>query len=139
MQEMILVAIFIAIYAVVVGTISSMVGIGGGIFNTPLLMIIFLVGIEFAEQIAPATALVAALFLAIASSIAYWRQSPRPILPKVGLFLAITTVPGSLLGVILRTMIESPYVLRLIFGITLMPVAIRMMFAIRREKGDIAS
>jgi uncharacterized membrane protein YfcA len=128
-------AVLIAIYAIGVGTISSMVGIGGGIFNTPLLMIVFLLS----EQFAPATALVAALFLAVASSIAYWRQDPRPIIPKVGLFLAITTVPGSLIGVILRTMIQSPYALRLIFGLALMPVAIRMLFAVRREKGDIAS
>ncbi|OLS22163.1 MAG: hypothetical protein ThorAB25_25940 [Candidatus Thorarchaeota archaeon AB_25] len=135
MQEMLMDAVLIAIYAIGVGTISSMVGIGGGIFNTPLLMIVFLLS----EQFAPATALVAALFLAVASSIAYWRQDPRPIIPKVGLFLAITTVPGSLIGVTLRTMIQSPYVLRLIFGLALMPVAIRMLFAVRREKGDIAS
>ncbi|MBY8998094.1 MAG: sulfite exporter TauE/SafE family protein [Candidatus Thorarchaeota archaeon] len=135
MQEMIMDAVLIAIYAIGVGTISSMVGIGGGIFNTPLLMIVFLLS----EQFAPATALVAALFLAVASSIAYWRQDPRPIIPKVGLFLAITTVPGSLIGVAIRTMIESPYVLRLIFGLALMPVAIKMLFAMRREKGDIAS
>jgi len=128
-------AVLIAIYAVGVGTISSMVGIGGGIFNTPLLMIVFLLS----EQFAPATALVAALFLAVASSIAYWRQNPRPIIPKVGLFLAITTVPGSLIGVALRLMIESPYVLRLIFGFALMPVAIKMLFAVKREKGDISS
>lgn len=135
MQEMIMDAVLIAIYAIGVGTISSMVGIGGGIFNTPLLMIVFLLS----EQFAPATALVAALFLAVASSIAYWRQDPRPIIPKVGIFLAITTVPGSLIGVALRTMIASPYVLRLIFGLALMPVAIKMLFAVRREKGDIAS
>ena len=135
MQEMIIEAAIIAIFAIGVGTISSMVGIGGGIFNTPLLMIVFLLN----EQFAPATALVAALFLAVASSIAYWRQNPRPIIPKVGLFLAIATVPGSLIGVILRTMIESPYALRLIFGVSLMPVAIKMLFAIRREKGDITS
>ena len=128
-------AVLIAIYAVGVGTISSMVGIGGGIFNTPLLMIIFLLS----AQVAPATALVAALFLAIASSIAYWRQNPRPIIPRVGLFLAITTTPGSVLGVALRTMIVEDYVLRIIFGIALMPVAIKMLFAVRREKGDIAS
>lgn len=128
-------AVFIAIFAIGVGTISSMTGIGGGIFNTPLLMIVFLLN----EQFAPATALVAALFLAVASSIAYWRQNPRPIIPKVGLFLAIATVPGSLIGVMLRTMIESPYILRLIFGVSLMPVAIKMLFAIRHEKGDIAS
>jgi uncharacterized membrane protein YfcA len=135
MQEVILDAVLIAIYAVGVGTISSMVGIGGGIFNTPLLMIVFLLS----EQFAPATALVAALFLAVASSIAYWRQNPRPIIAKAGLFLAITTVPGSLIGVLLRTMIESPYALRLIFGVSLMPVAIKMLFAVRQEKGDIAS
>ncbi|MHA1948814.1 MAG: sulfite exporter TauE/SafE family protein [Candidatus Thorarchaeota archaeon] len=135
MQDMIMQAAMIAIYAIGVGTISSMVGIGGGIFNTPLLMIVFLLS----EQFAPATALVAALFLAIASSVAYWRQNPRPIILKVGLFLTITTVPGSLIGVMLRTMIESPYVLRLIFGVSLMPVAIKMLFAIRREKGDISS
>lgn len=135
MQEILMDAVLIAIYAVGVGTISSMVGIGGGIFNTPLLMIIFLLS----AQVAPATALVAALFLAIASSIAYWRQNPRPIIPRVGLFLAITTTPGSVLGVALRTMIVEDYVLRIIFGIALMPVAIKMLFAVRREKGDIAS
>ena len=135
MQEMMMGALLIAIYAIGVGTISSMVGIGGGIFNTPLLMIIFLLS----AQVAPATALVAALFLAVASTIAYWRQNPRPIIPKVGLFLAITTAPGSIIGVSLRTMIVEDYVLRLIFGIALMPVAIKMLFAARREKGDIAS
>lgn len=135
MQELIMEAILIAIYAVGVGTISSMVGIGGGVFNTPLLMIVFLLS----EQFAPATALVAALFLAIASSIAYWRQDPRPIIPQAGLFLAITTVPGSMIGVSIRIMIQSPYALRLIFGLALMPVAIRMLFAVKPEKGDIAS
>jgi uncharacterized membrane protein YfcA len=135
MQQLIMEAVFIALYAVGVGTISSMVGIGGGIFNTPLLMIIFLLSAQFA----PATALVAALFLAVASSIVYWRQDPRPIIPKAGLFLALTTAPGSIIGVFLRTMIESDYALRLIFGIALMPVAIKMLFAVKREKGDIAS
>ena len=135
MQEMFMIAAFIAIYAIGVGTISSMVGIGGGIFNTPLLMIIFLLSAQFA----PATALVAALFLAITSSISYWRQNPRPIIPKAGLFLAVTTAPGSIMGVLLRTLISDDYVLRLIFGISLMPVAIKMLFAAKREKGDIAS
>ena len=135
MQELMMQALFIAIYAIGVGTISSMVGIGGGIFNTPLMMILFLLS----AQVAPATALVAALFLAVASSISYWRQNPRPIIPRVGLFLAVTNAPGSVIGVLLRTLIQEDYVLRLIFGIALMPVAIKMLFAARREKGDIAS
>ncbi|NHI90041.1 MAG: sulfite exporter TauE/SafE family protein [Candidatus Thorarchaeota archaeon] len=135
MQEIVIMAAFIALYAVGVGTISSMVGIGGGVFNTPLLIIIFLLS----AQVAPATSLVAALFLAVASSMVYWRQNPRPIISRAGLFLAITTAPGSVLGVVLRTLIENDYVLRIIFGLALMPVAIKMLFAVRREKGDIAS
>ena len=55
MQEIVIMAAFIALYAVGVGTISSMVGIGGGVFNTPLLIIIFLLS----AQVAPATSLVA--------------------------------------------------------------------------------
>jgi uncharacterized membrane protein YfcA len=125
----------LAIFAVGVGVLSSMIGIGGGTVNTPLLLILF----AFTEQQAPATALVGGLFVSIAASVSYWRQNPRPIIPKVGLVLAILTVPGSLFGVFLRTLISAPYALRLIFGISLFPVAIKMLFASKRGKSDLAS
>ncbi|MGV9169226.1 MAG: sulfite exporter TauE/SafE family protein [Promethearchaeia archaeon] len=128
MQQLLLDILPIAIFAIAVGTISSMVGIGGGIINTPLLIIVFLLN----EQAAPATALVAALFVAVASTISYARQDPSPIVPKAGLFLAITTIPGSLVGVVLREIIPNDYILRLIFGISLFPVALKMLFAKRR-------
>ncbi|MHA2069011.1 MAG: sulfite exporter TauE/SafE family protein, partial [Candidatus Thorarchaeota archaeon] len=131
MQEMIVEVLLIAIYAIAVGTIASMVGIGGGIFNTPILILVFF----FDAQHASATALVAALFVAVASTPKYWRQNPRPIIPKAGRFLAITTIPGSLTGVFLRTLIAEDYILRLIFGISLFPVAIKMLFA-KKRKGD---
>ncbi len=131
-QEILIEIIPIVIFAVAVGTISAMVGIGGGIINTPLLIIVF----ALTGQKAPATALVAALFVAIASTAAYSRQKPRPIVLKAGLFLALTTIPGSLFGVALRELITEDYVLRLIFGISLFPVAIKMLFARKREKAD---
>jgi len=124
--------ILIAAFAVAVGTISSMVGIGGGIINTPLLIIIF----GLTAQTAPATALVAALFVAAASTVAYYRQDPRPIMFKPGLFLAVMTIPGSLVGVALRELIVDDFVLRLIFGIALFPVAIKMLFAKKKGKAD---
>ncbi len=131
MQEiMIETVILLAIYAVGVGTISSMVGIGGGIFNTPLLIIIFL----FDAQNASATALVAALFVAASSSIPYWRQKPRPTMVKAGLFLAIMTIPGSWAGIWLREIIAEDMILRYIFGISLFPVALKMLFA-KKKKG----
>jgi uncharacterized membrane protein YfcA len=129
---MIVEVLLLAVYAVAVGTIASMVGIGGGIFNTPLLILVFF----FDAQQASATALVAALFVAAASTPKYWRQNPRPIIPKAGLFLALTTIPGSLTGVFLRTLIAEDYALRLIFGISLFPVAIKMLFAKRRKNDD---
>ncbi|TFG06983.1 sulfite exporter TauE/SafE family protein [Candidatus Thorarchaeota archaeon] len=132
MQELFIEILPIVLFAVAVGTISSMVGIGGGIINTPLLIIVF----ALTEQQAPATALVAALFVAIASTVAYGRQNPTPIVLKAGLFLAVTTIPGSLFGVALRELITEDYVLRLIFGISLFPVAIKMLFARKRGKAD---
>ncbi|MGY5876446.1 MAG: sulfite exporter TauE/SafE family protein [Candidatus Thorarchaeota archaeon] len=122
--------LILAIYAVGVGTISSMVGIGGGIFNTPLLIILFL----FDAQNASATALVAALFVAASSSIPYWRQKPRPTMMKAGLFLAIMTIPGSWAGIWLREIIAEDMILRYIFGISLFPVALKMLFA-KKKKG----
>ena len=138
MQEILpLDILFVAIFAIGVGTLSSMIGIGGGTLNTPLLLIVFY-GI-FDEQSAPATALVGALFVSLASSLAYWRQKPRPTVIKVCLILVVFSVPGSLFGVLLRTLITAPYVLRLIFGIALMPLALKMLFVKKRGKGDLIS
>jgi uncharacterized membrane protein YfcA len=138
MQEVLLIDIvFVVIFAIGVGTLSSMIGIGGGTLNTPLLLIVFY-GI-FDEQSAPATALVGALFVSIASTIAYWRQKPRPTVVRVGLILVIFSVPGSLIGVLLRTLITAPYALRLIFGLALMPLALKMLFSKKRGKGDLIS
>ena len=125
----------LAIFAIGVGILSSMIGIGGGVVNTPLLLILF----AFTEQEAPATALVGGLFVSIAASISYWKQKPRPTILKVGLILAVLTVPGSLFGVFLRTLITAPYALRLIFGVALFPLAIKMLFASKRGKSDLAS
>jgi uncharacterized membrane protein YfcA len=125
----------LAIFAIGVGVLSSMIGIGGGVVNTPLLLILF----AFTEQEAPATALVGGLFVSIAASISYWKQKPRPTILRIGLILAVLTVPGSLFGVFLRTLITAPYTLRLIFGITLMPLAIKMLFTAKRGNSDLAS
>ncbi|MHA1960642.1 MAG: sulfite exporter TauE/SafE family protein [Candidatus Thorarchaeota archaeon] len=135
MQDIIVELLPIAIFAIGVGVISSMVGIGGGIINTPLLIIVFLLP----GQQASATALVAALFVAVASTWAYSRQEPKPIMAKIGLILAIATVPGSIVGVGLREMITDDYILRLVFGVSLFPVALKMLFAKQRGKGDLAS
>lgn len=128
-------AIILIVVAVGVGTLASMLGIGGGIINTPMLIIAF----GLSALLAPAAALLAALFVALASTITYHRQQPRPIVNKVGLFLAMTTIPGSWVGVWLRSLITDDYLLRLVFGILLFPVALKMLNAKKRGKADFAS
>lgn len=123
-------AVVVIVFAVGVGTLASMLGIGGGIINTPLLIIVF--GVS--AQIAPASTLVAALFVAVSSTVAYSRQKPSPILVKTGLLLSLLTVPGTFAGIFLRNAITDDYLLRLIFGIVLFPVALNMLFAKKRSK-----
>jgi uncharacterized membrane protein YfcA len=125
-------AVVVILFAVGVGTLASMLGIGGGILNTPLLIIVF--GIS--AQIAPASTLVAALFVAVSSTVAYQKQKPSPILVKTGLFLSLLTIPGTFAGIFLRTVIADDYALRLLFGVVLFPVALSMLFAKKRTKGS---
>jgi hypothetical protein len=134
-ESLILEAAFLIIFAVGVGTLASMLGIGGGIINTPLLIIVFFLS----SQIAPSAALLAAFFVAVMSTITYHRQNPRPIINKVGLFLAVTTIPGSWVGVWLRSLITDDYLLRVVFGILLFPIALKMLFAKKKGKSDFAT
>jgi uncharacterized membrane protein YfcA len=125
-------AVLVILFAVGVGTLASMLGIGGGILNTPLLIIVF--GVS--AQIAPASTLVAALFVAVSSTVAYRGQKPSPILVKTGLLLTLLTVPGTFAGIFLRTVVAHDYALRLIFGIVLFPIALNMLFAKKRTEGS---
>jgi hypothetical protein len=101
----------------------------------PVLVIVF----GFSAKLAPATTLVAALFAAMASSFAYLRQKPSPVVVKAGLFLAATSVPGSLVGVWLRLIVPTDFLLRLLFAVILLPIAIRMLFTKRKGRADMAA
>jgi uncharacterized membrane protein YfcA len=125
----------VILFAIGVGTLASMLGIGGGILNTPLLIIVF----GLSAQIAPASTLVAALFVAISSTVAYSRQKPTPILVRTGLLLSLLTMPGTFAGIFLRNAIANDYLLRLLFGVLLFPVAINMLFAKKRSKSGLPS
>ncbi|MHA1938862.1 MAG: sulfite exporter TauE/SafE family protein [Candidatus Thorarchaeota archaeon] len=123
--------ILIAAIAAGVGLMSS-VGMSGGAYRTPLLIIFFGLGAEMAA----ATSLFSALFVAIVSTAAFARYKPNPILIRLGLVFALVTVPSSLLGIVMRTSIGDDLILRLIFGILLFPAAISMLFAERTERED---
>ena len=135
MQELLIQAVVLIVFAVGVGALASMLGIGGGIVLVPLLIIVF----GLPALLVPSVTLVAALFAAISSSLAYNRQKPRPIIARAGVFLAAGSVPGSLVGVWLRLLIPDDLALRIVFAVLLLPIAIRMVFTRKKGKGDLAS
>lgn len=129
MQEIILELSFIVALSLIIGLGSSMVGISGGAFKTPMLIIIFGLTTHFST----AVSLFSALFLAIPSSIQYYRQEKDTVSIKIGLTIAAFSVPGSIIGVLVKSMIIDDYTLRIIFGASLFPVAIAMMLTKQKQ------
>lgn len=117
-----------------IGIIASLTGVGGGIFIVPLLAILF----GFIPQHAVGTSLASIIFTAGAATFSYARQGR--VFYRIGLLMAITTVPGAYVGAHL-TSVTSPKLLGLIFGIFLLFMALRMVFSINggRESDDSSS
>ncbi|NWF96985.1 MAG: sulfite exporter TauE/SafE family protein [Candidatus Thorarchaeota archaeon] len=124
----------LAVFAIGVGAICSMLGIGGGTINTPLLIVVF----ALAPAEAAATSLVAAMFVSLSGSFSYHRRNPRLIILRVGLFLTITTIPGSVIGAWLKSVIED-MLLRYIFSVVLFPIALKMLFTKPKGRSDMES
>lgn len=128
MQEIFFEFTLVVSLSFVIGVGSSMVGISGGAFKTPILIII----IGLTAQFSTAISLFSALFLAVPSTIEYNRNEKKPIMFKVGLLIALISIPGLYVGVILKSMIVDDYILRIIFGVSLFPVALMMLLTKRK-------
>jgi len=119
--------ILLPVLGFLVGTVASMVGVGGGVFIVPLLTLVF----NFSPSNAVGTSLATIVFTSLASTANYSRQ--KRIYCKTGLILAITTVPGAILGAHLTSIIEAQ-LLGLIFGSFILLVALRMIFKLNFSK-----
>ena len=113
-----------------IGIIASSVGISGGAFKTPILIIIF----GLVAELAAAASLLSALFVAVASTIGYYRQDSQLIGFKIGLLFIITTIPGTYVGILLRTLVVDRETLRFIFGLTLFPIALKLLLAMPKSQ-----
>ncbi|MFX1518058.1 MAG: sulfite exporter TauE/SafE family protein [Promethearchaeota archaeon] len=122
--------IFFSLYALIVGIISSALGIGGGFIITPSLI---LFGVE--ESYAIGTVLVMIILTSISATIAYARQ-PHRIEYRTGLLIAVTTVIGAITGSFTSSYLatEAPEVFRIIFAICLVPISIKMIFFPKEKK-----
>ena len=131
MQAILFEFTLLVVLSFIIGLGSSMVGVSGGVFRTPLLIIV----IGLSAQFSTAISLFSVIFLAIPSSIEYNRNEKKPIFFKLGLVISLLAVPGLLMGVILKSMIVDDFILRVIFGVSLFPVALMMLLTKRKPSG----
>lgn len=83
------IAFFVSLFA---GMIGSMVGVGGGIINGP-----FLSFLNYNPSQISATSLIAVFSTSISSSIQFMRKAL--VVKKVGAILALSSIPGTVIGV----------------------------------------
>ena len=130
MQLLIIEFTLIVLISVGIGILAAMTGISGGAFKVPILIILFTLGAELAI----ASSLFSALFVAIVSTIGYYRQDSHLIEFRVGTIAIVATIPGSYVGVWIRTIVAHAHLLQIVFGIILFPVALKLMLAKEDDK-----
>lgn len=111
-----------SLFAFLVGIVSSMIGVGGGFLIVPILVLVY----ETSTHLAVGTSAVMIVFTAISSTFAYARQ--RRIDYKLGLILAVGSIPGAAAGAY-ATSFVSPKDLASLFGVFLIILAVRMLVA----------
>jgi uncharacterized protein len=111
----------------VIGFISGLLGIGGGIIMTPLQYWIYTsagINSDIAIRIAFATSL--AVVLPTAASGVWQHQRRGAILWKVAIFMGIFTAIGSFMGALIASHLPGS-ALKLGFGILALVIAVRMV------------
>jgi len=115
-----LIEFFLAfIVSLFAGLVGSMVGVGGGIINGP-----FLSYLDYIPSQISSTSLIAVISTSISSSVQYIRK--QLVAYKIGLALAISSIPGTLIGVQLSNFMTLEQ-FRYYFGVILAVTAIYLM------------
>jgi len=118
--------ILLPVIAFFIGIVAAMLGIGGGVFMVPTLVLFPWYALS--PAVASGTSLAAIIFTSVSSTYRYMKQ--KRIDHLLGLALASTTIPGAFLGSYLKSLIETR-LLGLIFAFFLIFVAARMFIGKR--------
>ncbi|WP_256941144.1 sulfite exporter TauE/SafE family protein [Bacillus sp. EAC] len=128
LQILILISIGLA-----AGTFGSLFGLGGGIIIVPMLLNIERILPGFSTvpiQVAVGTSLITIVFSSLSSTLTYRKQ--KRIDFKSGLLFLIGSVPGSLLGSYINTLLNTDR-FKLYFGVLLVCISL-FLFASSRFK-----
>ncbi len=119
--------------AVAIGFVASLLGLGGGVFMTPLLL---LAGFVATQQEAAGTSVAAVLFTGISASIAYYKR--RAIDAHIGLLFMPSALAGVFVGGYIASAVRSSW-LTIAFGVFLLyPMMMMLLGKTPRELRPIA-
>ena len=123
--------ILLPVIAFFIGIVAAMLGIGGGVFMVPTLVLLPWYALD--PAVASGTSLAAIIFTSVSSTFRYMKQ--KRVDHLLGLALASTTIPGAFLGSYSKSLIETR-LLGLIFAFFLIFVATRMFIGKRKGKDE---
>lgn len=129
LQILILISIGLA-----AGTFGSLFGLGGGIIIVPMLLNIERILPEFSTvpiQVAVGTSLITIVFSSLSSTLTYRKQ--KRIDFKSGFLFLIGSVPGSLLGSYINTLLNTER-FKLYFGVLLVCISLFLFVSSRFKK-----
>jgi uncharacterized protein len=119
--------LWLPVIGLVIGFLASMTGGGGGFFFMPILILLFNISVP----VAVTTSLAASLPVCLIGSIGHYRRGNID-LPS-GLTFVFAGVAGALTGAAVTRLIE-PELLRLIFGVYLIALALFMIISFYRTR-----
>lgn len=115
-------AIILLIVGLLIGTLGTIIGAGGGFLLVPLLI---LTCPDLKPEIITAISIAIVASNAISGTIAYARA--KRIDYKAGILFALFTIPGSILGVYITKYIP-PHTFNIVFGIILISLSLFLFF-----------
>ncbi|MCX7868689.1 MAG: sulfite exporter TauE/SafE family protein, partial [Terrimicrobiaceae bacterium] len=105
--------ILVASVSVAAGLLGALVGLGGGIIITPLLVLVFGIDIRYAMG----AALVSVIAPSSGAAAAFLRDGISNL--RIGIFLSLATASGAVAGALAATILDTA-LLSVIFGLALL-------------------
>lgn len=112
-----------------IGALGTLIGAGGGFILVPVLILLYP---TMKPEVLTAVSLTIVMVNALVGTIAYYQK--RRIDFKAGIIFAVATIPGSIIGVFVTTMIPRGQ-FDVLFGILLILLAFFLFFKSGKRKG----
>ncbi|MEF3279510.1 MAG: sulfite exporter TauE/SafE family protein [Elusimicrobiota bacterium] len=119
--------LILVFFGILIGILGSVMGVGGGVFIVPFLTLVFHIPIKSAIAISLLS------IIATSSSVASINVEKGITNVRLGTFMEMPMALGSIVSTFIMLRI-NPYILQLLFGFMILPVALSMYYKGRKEK-----